>query len=870
LPPIPTGDRSNTAAFQTALGAAICPPNNPGVTRDQTYSGGGPGVQVACDGSNINPIAVKILQLKNPDGTYYVPSSSIPGSYQTNVTYSIPATYKEHQVIGNFDYLINSKNTLAVRYFWGSDPTVNPLSCGAGGFCLPDTGTTTDYVNHEAVVKLTSILSNNLVNEVRFSLQRNLTNDNDAVPFTNSQVGIANVTQGVDIFDQIIVASSFELGGYGVPVQTVNVTQWEAAEQLSWTHGKHTFRFGGEVEHDSWNWLFPSISQGTLNYQTFPDFLLSLPGCTPGNTSCSFTNPGGTNGTSFSNIFNSGTITSRGPAGGIDHHFRVPVGTAFVQDDYKVNQRLTLNLGLRWEFDGLPLDAGGLLSNFWPNLAGTVVPGTTLATGTLVGFTVPANYVGAIPTGVYQQGNNTQARNSPPLDNFAPRVGFAFLPTHSDRLVVRGGFGYFYDRIPGNNLDHAAVQGVPYSATISQAGVNNYFSTLAQPYNNNPLGWTYRWANPQTLTGSNLNIPYLDPKFVTPLVYQWNLNIQYEFLPTWVLEIGYVGLTGIHQEYTGRPENEPMLASASNPVNGLTTNTVANASFRVPYLGIAANGMSGEGTEGNVKSNDLQATVRKRLSHGVTMQAAYTWIRSFTTQNTTAAANAGVGAFTYNDVTNTNAQYSLSSDYHPQRLAFNYSWELPVSRSGFEGKLVNGWSVSGVTVVQDGVPLTILDSRGGSIYGLAGTSTAEFAPGMSNANVASSGSTTQRVMAGLLATSATPGGWINPAAYITTGAFPVSPFASDGKATGYGNSGLGIVLGPGQFNWDISINKSTKVGGIREDGTLIFRTEFYDAFNHPQFANPASLNASVPASFGHITALSVNPRLIQFGLKYQF
>ena len=98
----------------------------------------------------------------------------------------------------------------------------------------------------------------------------------------------------------------------------------------------------------------------------------------------------------------------------------------------------------------------------------------------------------------------------------------------------------------------------------------------------------------------------------------------------------------------------------------------------------------------------------------------------------------------------------------------------------------------------------------------------------------------------------------------------MSPFASDGKATGYGNSGLGIVLGPGQFNWDISINKSTKVGGIREDGTLIFRTEFYDAFNHPQFANPASLNASVPASFGHITALSVNPRLIQFGLKYQF
>ena len=230
-----------------------------------------------------------------------------------------------------------------------------------------------------------------------------------------------------------------------------------------------------------------------------------------------------------------------------------------------MNQRLTLNLGLRWEYQGLPSDAGGLLSDFWPSLAGTTVPGTTLATGTLVGFVVPANYVGAIPTGVFQSTHNSQSLNKPPLDNFAPRIGFAFKPTSSDKLVVRGGFGYFYDRVPGANLDHPAVQGVPYSATISQAGAANYFSTLAQPYNNSPLGWTYRWANPATLTGSGLNIPYLDPIFVTPLVYQYNLNIQYEFAPTWVFEIGYVGLTGVHQEYTARPVNEAQLVTSTNP-----------------------------------------------------------------------------------------------------------------------------------------------------------------------------------------------------------------------------------------------------------------------------------------------------------------
>jgi hypothetical protein len=737
---------------------------------------------------------------------------------------------------------------------------------------VPDTGTATNYVNHDIVVKLTSILSNNLVNEARIAIQRNVSNDRALVPFTNSQVGIANVTQGVDIFDQILVGGSFSLGAFGVPVQQVNVTQWEIGDQLSWTHGKHTFRMGGEIERDRWNWFFPSISQGTLNYQTFPDFLLSLPGCTPGNATCSAANPGGTNGTSFSNIFNSGTFTSRGPAGGIDHHFRVPGGSAFVQDDFKVNQRLTLNLGLRWEYQGLPSDAGGLLSDFWPSLAGTTVPGTTLATGTLVGFVVPANYVGAIPTGVFQTTHNSQSLNKPPLDNFAPRIGFALKPTSSDKLVVRGGFGYFYDRVPGANLDHPAVQGVPYSATISQAGAANFFSTLAQPYTSAPLGWTYRWANPATLTGSSLNIPYLDPIFVTPLVYQYNLNVQYEFAPTWVFEIGYVGLTGVHQEYTARPVNQAQLASGTNPINGLTTNTVANANYRVPYLGITANGMSGSGTEGNLKSNDLQATVRKQVSHGLTMQTSYTWVRSFTTQNTLGTPNTGVGLFNYNDPNNTRAQYALSSDYHPQRFAVNYSYDLPFhNHDGLKGKFVDGWTVSGVTILQTGVPVSLTDSRGGSIYGLAGTSTAFFLPGMGNANLAASGSLKSKVSTGAYFNTAAV---YNTTTNSTLNPFPVSPNASPEPSTGkitateYGTVGLSPILGPGQFNWDISLIKTTKVGGIREDGTLTFRTEFYNAFNHAQFANPG-LNASV-GSFGHITGLAVNPRLIQFALKYAF
>jgi hypothetical protein len=135
---------------------------------------------------------------------------------------------------------------------------------------------------------------------------------------------------------------------------------------------------------------------------------------------------------------------------------------------------------------------------------------------------------------------------------------------------------------------------------------------------------------------------------------------------------------------------------------------------------------------------------------------------------------------------------------------------------------------------------------------------------MTSANIASSGSTTSRVLAGLSAT----GGWYNAAAFTTA---PVIGVVNGvGGATGYGNSGISSVLGPGQFNWDISLIKTTKVGGLREDGTLVFRTEFFDAFNHPQFNNPAGSDFSTAGSFGHITSLSVNPRLIQFALKYSF
>jgi hypothetical protein len=866
---MPQSDRSNTAAFQAALGAAFCPGGSAaGTTKSSSV------VQVACNGSNINPVAMNLLQLKNPNGTYFIPSSST-GQNQ-NVTYSIPATFEEHQAIGNFDYVYNDKNTLSGRWLYDTPNSYASMVCGVAATvttatqCLPGSPATVTYPNQYAVLKLTSILSNNFVNEARISMQRWSTALQNEVPFTDTQVGITPLVPTVNALDVFTISGLMEFGAIGNNSSIVHTTHWEAADQISWSHEKHTIRAGFEYEKDRGIWDLVGVSIGAESFNTFPDFLLGLPGCAPGvsSSACAASAAAGqTNGSSSSNISNTGTTTALTGPRGLIKDMRAPVVSAFVQDDFKVRRNLTLNLGLRWEDDPVFYDGAGDTTNIWPSLINTVnVPvtlggtlGTTAATGTLAGFVVPSNFnFAANPAppvgGLFQNSQKFPTQNRPSLTNFAPRFGFAWTPLSSDRFVVRGGAGYFYDRTAFGIYSHIA-QGFPYAQTVSQSGAAIYLSSEAQPYAYAPstVAWSPRWVNVTSGTSSNLNAYLLTPNYLTPLSYVWNLNVQYEFLSRWVLELGYVGSRGIHEipnNSNSFEENEAQLASPTNPINGITTNTVANASVRVPYLGFSPGGLQANASNGDLKFNSLQATVRKQLSHGLQLQAAYTFSRSTDTADNLSYNNPALPL-----------QYGPNPYYRPQRLAITYGWNLPLgSHDGFVGKVANGWNVAGVTVAQDGTPLTITDTRGGTIYGFGGgspqLSTAEFATGMGPANVATSGSLTQR-----LGGSAGGPGYFNKAAFSTT---PVI-----GNGTGYGNSGYGIILGPGQFNFDASIQKTTKVGGIHEDATLVFRTEFFNMFNHPQFNNPSVVDAS-KSTFGQIVSASVNPRLIQFALKYVF
>ena len=901
-----------------ALGAAISPlcPGSPAASNSSNIASSlagittgnfktQPATQVACNGSNINPTAIQILQLKLPNGSYYIPSSGSPNTvtagtikqgYLTNVTASDPAIYNEYQGTGNWDYVINSKNTLSGRYFYSIDPFEGAFVCGIGSGtqCLPGAPLTGADGSHAAVLKLTSILSSNLVNEARISAQRYTILDTNGIPFTDTQVGITPAVLTTNNLTNMMVANTFNIGAHAFSQQHDVTDGTELGDQLSWTHGKHTLRFGFESEHQHYSWIYPSYSIGLLNIDSFADFLLGLPGCSPTLTTAQCTASGvarTSNGTTFSNIDN--ISSGQRTADNLLVHYVSNALDGFAQDDFKVTPRLTLNLGLRWEYDGLIWEQNGDAVDIWlsqiksvpipPSSAcSTAAAATPQCAGAFAGFVAPSNYrVGGlnppIPSGVLQNVRKTPSGPTP-LDNFAPRLGFAWQPLHTDRFVVRGGAGYFYDRVP--NLSTNIHQDPPLSVGLTASGASNFASTLQQPFLTTPVGWQSRWANFASGTSSSIALTGFDQRFLTPLVYQYSLGIQEEFLSGWVLDLGYVGSSGIHQ-WLAVPVNGAPLASVATPINCgydgnagdcLTSNTTtggtssgqAGALIRAPYLGYANNKTETE-TVGNYKFNSLQATVRKQLSHGVTLQAAYTWSRAFITTYE-GNSNAAVGQ---NPVVGI---YALNPNYRPQRLVVNYSWDLPFGHpDGLRGKLVTGWNVAGVTVIQDGTPMTLTDTRFGNIFGTPILSNAEYAPGMTSGDVENSGSLLSKVVSGLGSNSSLAGsGYFNKNAFVGTSTVPLPavPGGIYGNGRPYGNSGLSTVLGPGQNNWDLTLRKITTVGGLHEGATLEFRTEFFNTFNHPQFNNPVlTVNTS---ALGQINSSSVNPRLIQFALKYAF
>jgi hypothetical protein len=869
LPPL-TNDRS-----AATIGSEFCPANKPAppspAQNTQTFfmTAAG-GTQVACNGSNINPVALNILQMKLPDGTFVIPTPQQITTVSNGVSvvgtssFSVPDTFREDQFMVNTDYVISSKHTFSERYFYDLVPAQKSFSPTNN---VPGSPIAIKFRDDNAQVKLTSVLTSNFVNEALVSYVRNLTFSNGLGVPSGAAVGMTPLDKFFPIVPGFMINGS--LGSFNFFGNTGNdwygITdslQW--GDQISWVRGKQTFRAGGFVQKDYWHLEGIGRARGYLTFNNFTDFLVGQSAAQ--------------NGSSLgqSNVFSisqgtAGAQESIGPFGGIQPLMLDYNGSAFFQDDIKVNSRLTLNLGIRWEYVPGNYDTAGKAGNFIPSLAATV-PVPPLS-GTLVGNTLAANYnpnlinpytnqaFGPPPTGVVIRSTKTLYSNNAPLDDFGPRIGFAWQPGSSQsRLVIRGGYGWFFQTNSGNSLDTAGLTTVPFAQRFTNSGASANFATLQVPFPPVTLGYVLRTPSTQ------LSDVVGGPQLITPMVQQFSLNMQYEIVHNLVLEAGYIGSRGAHLGVT-HGVNQPALVTASNPkincgydgvpADCIPNNTAANAKMRVPIMGETPTALGENSLDANSWYHALQTTLRKQFSHGLTFQVAYTYSKA--ESNTTFD----------NDLNNVALQWAPQNFDRKHRLVVNYIYDLPApfKGEGFAGAILKGWSVSGVTTAQTGVPLTLTDTKGGTIYGNAGTSTGYLCSGASVSSIKTAGGNDQSRL----------GKWFDPTVLAdglgsTCGSFPISPLASDlpkPAATDYGNLGQGIVTGPGQFNWDISIGKMTRVGGIRENAQLQFRAEFYNAFNHPQFKDPG-VAVSSSATFGIISASSVAPRLIQFGLKYLF
>jgi hypothetical protein len=829
----------------------------PGAPYSHTFQGG---QQIACPGGGtpgagttpipldtpggINSVAFRLLNAKLPGGGYVIPTPQVlqatsSGGLVGLSSFSVPATFNEDQAMGNLDYLLSHKHTIALKYYYSYGALVSPFTAAGQP---PNGGNRGLSGNMIIAGKVTSIVSASMVNEARFSSYYIRSSLNSLVPVSVQSVGLTPSNPTSSLMPVMTITGLFSNFGSATDGTKTPQTSYEYSDQLSINRGRHTLKMGYNQQYVMWDICSCGKIRGSITFQTFADFLVGQSAAQ--------------NGTAFSNVFASSASMQLWST---PNFLRENQASAFFQDDFKVSPKLTLNLGVRWEYDGTAydlLERGG--TNYVYGLAAAVpIPS---AFGTYAGFTVKKDYQGPLPAGIIRRDTEVLTNGSAPWHNFAPRVGFAWQPFgNTGKFVVRGGSGWFYDVVFGNAWLQTLNTTPPNAAVLSYSGATNAAATFAVPFNP-PIAPGSFDGFVRTPT-SALTQRGVDPNIVTPVTMNWNVNLQYAVTPSWTAEVGYVGSRGL-RIVSPQFYNIPQLASPSNPINCggpsgcITTNTSANAAQRVPVLGLTPGGAQMASNIGDSNYNSIQAVVRRR-TRTTQFQAAYTYGRSFS-DLVGAAIGGGVGLATNsNDPANRAQQYGPSDFNRPQRLVINYLWAIPDFNRNHSllGRSLSGWNLSGVTTIQSGTALTITDSRGGLVFGSVGASRAQMCPGATYDDILTSGSTTSRL-----------NGYFNSSAFC---AVPVTGQVNGaGGATGYGNTGRGIVTGPGQHNWDFALSKKTTVGGLREGAYIEFRSEFFNAFNHPQFSNPAANVAA--ATFGVITTTSVGPRIIQFALRYAF
>ncbi len=673
------------------------------------------------------------------------PNTSVSGF---NLVVSPSTPRNDDQGTGRLDYTISERDTIFGRYIYFNSDLLTPGIAPLYGRRLPLSG-------QNVAVQETHLFTPTLLNVFKFGLNRDIIGLSweNTPSSTPAALGIKNLTQipieyGLPLFS---IAGYTGLGGQASNQGGVtNVFQF--TDEISWTKGKHGISFGADIRRTRFQQRFGLRSNGVFSFDgrytgsALADFLL---------------------GTASSAVAQQGFGLA---------DWRSTSYNFFFQDDFKVTPRLTLNLGLRYEYDRPLYDINGREGYFDTSQQRMVVRLPTSQWPIPLPDTL-VKYDPNLRRGIWK----------PDRNNWAPRLGFAYQV--GDDTVLRGGFGIFYSKAQSQELQ-GKINFPPLVVT------NTLVGSLGAP---DVLIDRDAFPASTAITLSSLSPFSIDPSDRTSYLEQWNLGIQKSLRGT-VLEVAYAGSMG-HSLDERLNINQATLPNPANPT------PIAQ---RRPFP--AWGDILSFNTPDKSNFHSLQTRLERRLSKGASFLASYTWAHAIDT------ASRGSGGTQHQDIRNRGADRGNSDFDVRHRFALSYTYELPFGRGKQFGnlgskaadKVVGGWSINGITTFMTGNRRSAMVTGDRANTGGFAAQRANLVPSASNhGNLDRSQRTIDR--------------------YFDRSAFAVTPFGT------FGNSGRNIVETPGLNNWDLSILKNTPIG---ERVTAQFRAELFNVWNHSQFSAP--------------------------------
>jgi hypothetical protein len=845
----------------TGSDGKVYPAGTPYSTIFGCAGGATPGCKVGfIPGSDINTISAKLLS--------FIPTPNTnAGSGLRQFQFNPIITGKQDQYLGRIDQTFSSKDSLWGTFLIEHRPSVSDLPFT--GATLDGFSETDDRHSKEFSVSWTHVFNGNILNEMRAGYNRfNFGAVNPTTPVSPASLGfniapqLGGSAEGLPI---VTVRGLFTLGFSANGPQPRKDQTYEAVDNFSIVSGRHTIKFGFDMRRFGVDNPFAGNNDGnfTFNHNGIfstgnagADFLLGIP-----------------------------DNYTQGSGGVVDAHAQEYY--SYVQDQYKWHPNLTITYGVGWQIDTALVDSsynGHAQFAFNPGQQSTV-------------FTnAPVGYVFSGDPGV------TPAGTSHPFKNFGPRLGVAYSPDWGGRLTggagktsIRAGVGIYYNRFEEEQTLQF-LGAAPLGFSSSGAG----HPTFADPFTNIQTGAKNTQPFPYPGPSQNINFaPFLPlyqgtagmaPNITDPMAINYNVTLERELGSSTLLSLGYVGSEAHHLSLV-TPQNlvtntAPCLADpACGPFNQEYTHP---EDFKYPQAAPCAfNGFSatqlcsiygpivtiGSGTNSNY--NSFQATLKRRLSHGLDFLAAYTYSHSLDEASgfeNSAFGGGGFGGFGSIRATNPynpRLDYGNSAFDARHRFVLSYSYQIPSVRhfssmAWMPSRVSDGWTIAGITTFQTGFPLDVVDgnlsSLQSSMFDISDNAAIDVPNRTGNVTYfnARNGNNSQNQNA-----CAADGQTAGP----VSGRYWFSPGAFTCEAPGVlGNAGRNILRGPGINNWDFELYKDTR---ITESTKLELRIEFYNVFNHTQFsANSVITDISDPR-FGQV--FNANPsRLIQLAAKFYF